>query len=182
MLATVPYFKRHTLKPLGNSAGNMNNVLQVGLEQGDSKPFWRYVLAHRKGFSGVTPLFQKGKLITDRLKWAKILNNQFVSVFIKENNSDMSNLHGSDFPDLHELFISRDGVEKLLSGIQASKDLGPDLIPCLFLKELAHKFWLSYLNNPYRTESSHPTGKMLMWLLSSKRVSEIWQRTPARFL
>ena len=51
----------------------------------------------------------------------------------------MSNLHGPDFPDLPELFISQDGLEKLLSGIKASKASGPDLIPCRFLKELAHE-------------------------------------------
>ena len=79
------------------------------------------------------------KIDTWQTKRTKILNNQFVSVFTKENDSDVSNLHGPDFPDLPELFISQDGMEKLLSGIQASKATGTNLIPCRFFKELAHE-------------------------------------------
>ena len=111
----------------------------MGLEQSNPKPFWRYVRAQRQDFSGVSPLLQKGKLITDRLKRTNILNNQFVSVFTKENILDIPTLHGPDFPDLPELSISQDGVEKLLNGIKVSKASGPDLIPCRFLKELAHE-------------------------------------------
>ena len=52
-------FKRDTLKAIRRQRWkHMNNVLQVGLEQGDSKPFWRYVRAQRQDFSGVSPLLQ----------------------------------------------------------------------------------------------------------------------------
>ena len=97
----------------------------------------------------------------------------------------MSNLHGPDFPDLPELFISQDGVEKLLSVIQASKASGPDLILCRFLKELAHEIspiLTIIFNTNYRMESSNPTGEMLMLLLSSRRVPIIWWRTTTHFL
>ena len=133
-------FKRDTLKAIRRQRWkHINNVLQVGLEQSDPKPFWRYVRAQRQDFSGVSPLLQKGKLITDRLKQTNILNNQFASVFTKENILDIPTLHGPDFPDLPELSISQDGVEKLLNGIKVSKASGPDLIPCRFLRELAHE-------------------------------------------
>ena len=133
-------FKRDTLKAIRwQRWKHINNVLQVDLEQSDPKPFWRYVRAQRQDFSGVSPLLQKGKLITDRLKRTNILNNLFLSVFTKENILDIPTLHGPDFPDLPELSISQDGVEKLLNGIKVSKASGPDLIPCRFLKELAHE-------------------------------------------
>ena len=61
-------FKRDTLKAIRRQLWkHINSVLQVGLEQSDPKPFWRYVRAQRQDFSGVSPLLQKGKLITDRL-------------------------------------------------------------------------------------------------------------------
>ena len=111
--------------------------MQAGLDKGDSKPFWRYVRAQRQDNSGVSPLLNKGKLYSDNSEKAKILNDQFSSVFTREDTSDIPKLSGQNFPDIAELCISPEGVEKLLRGINPSKASGPDLVPCRFLKELA---------------------------------------------
>ena len=72
----------------------INNVLQLGLDQGDTKPFWKYVRAQRQDNVGVAPLLDNGVLHTDSLSKACILNKQFVSVFTREEVTDIPKLHG----------------------------------------------------------------------------------------
>ena len=82
-------------------------------------------------------MLNKGKLYSDNSQKAKILNDQFSSVFTREDITDIPKLPGPKFPDMPDLNISREGVEKLLTGINPSKASGPDLIPCRLLKEMA---------------------------------------------
>ena len=112
-------------------------MLQLGLDQGDTKPFWKYVRAQRQDNVGVAPLLDNGVLHTDSLSKACILNKQFVSVFTREEVTDIPKLHGPNYPDITDLGISTEGVEKLLSNLNVSKASGPDLIPCRLLKGLA---------------------------------------------
>ena len=115
----------------------INDVLQLSLDKGDSKPFWRYVKAQRQDNSGVSPLLKEGTLHNDNFEKAQILNDQFSSVFTRENDSDIPHLSGPDYPSISDLHISTEGLEKLLRNIDPSKASGPDLVPCRFLKELA---------------------------------------------
>ena len=68
-----------------------------------------------------------------------ILNKQFVSVFTREEVTDIPKLHGPNYPDITDLGISTEGVEKLLSTLNVSKASGPNLIPCCLLKGLAEE-------------------------------------------
>ena len=52
-----------------------------GLEEGSTKPFWRYVKSLHRDNSGISPITQDGKLHNDPKDKADILNNQFKSVF-----------------------------------------------------------------------------------------------------
>jgi len=58
-----------------------------------------------------------------------------MSVFTVEDSSNTTYLYGPDYPDIEDLTISREGVQKRLSNI--TKASGPDSIPCRFLKELS---------------------------------------------
>ena len=50
-------FKRYTLKAIRKHRWSyINNVLQLGLDQDDTKPFWKYVRAQRQDNVGVAPL------------------------------------------------------------------------------------------------------------------------------
>jgi len=116
-------------------------VLQLGLDQGDTKPFWKYVRAQRQDNIGVAPFLDNGVLHTDSLSKACILNKQFVSVFTREEVTDIPKLHGPNYPDITDLGISTEEVEKLLSNLNVSKVSRPDLIPCrLSLKRLLRRF------------------------------------------
>jgi len=48
----------------------INDVLQLGLDKGDTKPFWRYMRAQRQDNAGVAPLLHNGILHTDSLSKA----------------------------------------------------------------------------------------------------------------
>jgi len=75
------------------------------------------------------PLLHQGVLHTDSLRKAKILNNQFMSVFTVEDSSNTTYLYGPDYPHIEDLTISREGVEKRLSNLNITKSAGPDSIP-----------------------------------------------------
>ena len=115
----------------------INDILQLSLEQGDSRPFWSYIQAQRQDNSGVSPLSKQGVLHTDNLSKAKILNDQFSSVFTREETTNIPHLHNPAYKDISKLHISQEGVEKLLQNVKASKASGPDRVPCRFLTELA---------------------------------------------
>ena len=94
---------------------------------------------NRQNNVGVAPLLDNGVLHTDSLSKACILNKQFVSVFTREEITDILKLHGPNYPDITDLGISTEEVEKLLSNLNVSKASGSDLIPCRLLKGLAEE-------------------------------------------
>ena len=51
---------------------------------------------------------------------ANILNNQFSSVFTKEDTSTIPSLYHSTHPDLARITVSKQGVQKLLGGLLRS--------------------------------------------------------------
>ena len=115
----------------------INGILQTSLNEGNSKPFWRYMYSQGNDGSGVAPLKDNGTLHSDGRDKANILNNQFASVFSDDGTHGEAKLHGPCYPPIGRLDISVNGVEKLLSNINPSKATGPDMMPCRMLKELA---------------------------------------------
>lgn len=61
----------------------LNNVIQEGLSQNNSKPFWKYVKSKRQDNVGVAPLKENGSLCSDSKGKANILIQQFKSVFTR---------------------------------------------------------------------------------------------------
>ena len=130
--------KRDTFKAVRRARWSyVNDILQLSLDSGDSKPFWKYIKSQRQDSVGVSPLKSGGRLFSDSLDKAEILNTQFISVFTKEDSSFIPKLFGPNYPTIDPLIINQNGVEKLLSGLNPSKAAGPDQIPCRILKELS---------------------------------------------
>ena len=75
---------------------------------------WKYVRAQRQDNVGVAPLLNNGVLHTDSLSKACILNKQFVSVFTREEVTDIPKLHGPNYPDITDLGISTEGLRNSL--------------------------------------------------------------------
>ena len=60
-----------------------------------------------------------------------------MSVFTVEDSSNITYLYGPDYPDIEDLTISCEGVEKRLINLNITKASGPDSIRCRSLKELS---------------------------------------------
>ena len=65
----------------------VNNVLESALEEGNSKPFWKYIKSKRTDYIGIVGIKKNGihVLHQDSKSKAELLNDQFKSVFTKEN-------------------------------------------------------------------------------------------------
>ena len=71
-----------------------------GLDEGSTKPFWRYVKSLRRDNSGIGPLKQDGKLHNDPKDKAEILNNHFKSVFTQPSAYEIPEPQGPRAPML----------------------------------------------------------------------------------
>jgi hypothetical protein len=131
-------FKRATTKALNKARWNyINGILQTGIDEGNTKPFWRYIYSQKNDRSGVAPLKEGSTLVSDSKSKAEMLNQQFTSVFTKDDTNGDTVLPGPSYPPIEALQIQTAGVEKLLKNLQPNKAAGPDHIPCRLLKELS---------------------------------------------
>ena len=116
---------------------HVNNQIQSGFEEGSSKPFWQYIKSRRSDNVGVSPLKDHGQLVSDSRGKARILLEQFKSVFTIESGNPPDGKDLKEYPPAGTLQIVESGVLKLLKRINASKSNGPDNIPNRVLKECA---------------------------------------------
>ncbi|RUS79398.1 hypothetical protein EGW08_012836 [Elysia chlorotica] len=81
---------------------------------------------------GVAPLKHKGRLHTLAEDRAKILSDQFKSVYTKDHDSVDKDAapFGPNYPAMAQFAITEAGVLKLLRSVNPSKASGPDRIPC----------------------------------------------------
>ncbi len=113
----------------GNECANRNSNL---------KKFWGYVKSLRRDACGVSPLKKEGITHSSSEAKSEILNQQFASVFTKEDTSEVPEIPGpSPYPDLPPIQVNVQGVSKLLSGLNPHKAMGPDQVHARFLKEVA---------------------------------------------
>ena len=78
-----------------------------------------------------------GFLQSDNKSKAEILNEQFQSVFIKENLNNCPNKGNSPYQTMSDIKINCKGVTKLLKNQNIHKATGPDSIPSFILKSAA---------------------------------------------
>ena len=73
----------------------VNNTINEGLADNNSKPFWRYVKSRKCDNLGVSPLKERGQLQSEAKKKAEILLNQFKSVFSNDTANNMPDMNNS---------------------------------------------------------------------------------------
>ena len=118
----------------------VNNILDKSLEEGSSKSFWKYIKAKRKDNVGVAGIKSNGILHQDSQTKAELLNQQFKSVFTKENREEpLPPLIETSYPSISEITIVEEGVEKLLKNLNVNKASGPDGLPNKILKLCARE-------------------------------------------
>ena len=113
---------------------HINSVIQEGLGNKNSKPFWKYVKCKKQDNIGVSPLKQKGNLISDSKGKADNLVEQFQSVFTKVKDSILPDLSNKKIPSMRNIVIESKGVEKLLSNLKHPKQWDQISSLTLFLK------------------------------------------------
>ncbi|XP_072048916.1 uncharacterized protein [Amphiura filiformis] len=98
-----------------------------------TKQFYGFVKKLKKDSVGIPALKHQGRLISDGIGKAEVLNHQFDSVFTNENN--MENMPKQEaFPPMPEIHVVTEGVAKLLRNLDASKAPGPDRLTPEILK------------------------------------------------
>ena len=106
-------------------------------EDGNPKRFWSYIKSKRCENTGIAPLMEDGILQSDSATKSNMLNDQFVSVFINEDSSDLPDLDTSPHPTVPSFSIDCKGERKLLVNIKPHTACGPDNLPAFLLKEAA---------------------------------------------
>ena len=97
--------------------------------KGNPKKFWSYIKSTGQESAGVSPLKNEdGFLKSDNLSKANILNNQFESVFTKEDTSSLPDKGPSPHPEMPDITVNWKGVHKLLKGLKSFKATGPAFI------------------------------------------------------
>ena len=116
----------------------INNVICETEEDSKhtNKRFWSYVKALKKDSSGVAPLKRDGITYSDSKIKAEILNDQFASVFTRDD-TDEETERNSPFPNMPPITVGLEGVKKLLRNLNPNKASGPDEIPSRLLKAVA---------------------------------------------
>ena len=113
----------------------VNNL--VGDVKANPRHFYQYINSQKKDTQGIPPLKRKnGKGVAQlHLEKAEEFNGQFTDVFNKNEHTQVPLLDRSA-PFMNDIAVSKDGVIKLLKGLNPSKALGPDELHPRVLKEL----------------------------------------------
>ena len=108
-----------------------------------TKKFWKYVKSLRRDNTGTSSLKKDGIAYSDASSKANILNDQFSSVFTREDTTSLPEIMGpSRYPDIDFLQIHPNGVAKLLKDLNPHKAAGPDNVAPTILKECAKELSL----------------------------------------
>ena len=130
---------------LTHSIENLKTVFENNIASDvktNPKQFWKYVNNKTKSKAKISLLNDKdGNEISDDQEKAELLNNHFVSVFTKENTTNMPtfNMDRDDISIVDNIIMSTDHIKKLLLKLNISKASGPDGINGRLLKELCNE-------------------------------------------
>ena len=110
----------------------------------NSKRFRSYIKSKRQEPVGISPLLNKdGFLHSDSQNKAEIWNNQFQSVYTKEDTTTLLDKGNSTIKSMNDIYITENGVIKLLKDLSPHKASGPDQIPTRLLKLYASELALA---------------------------------------
>lgn len=112
----------------------LQDVISGNLKQ-DPKRFFTYVKSRKQDYVGVSSLLDgNGFLQSDTTARADILNDQFRSVYTKEDMNTMPDKGPSPHPSMPRITFRTPGISKLLHKLNPFKAAGPDSIPTHILK------------------------------------------------
>ena len=99
------------------------------------KHYWSYVKSKGQESIGVAPLkIKDGFLQSNNQREAEILNQQFSSVFTRDDDSSTPLKGNSPYPAMPDIQINKKGVQKLLKDLNQHRATGPNEVPSRILK------------------------------------------------
>ena len=103
----------------------MNNF--VGDVKANPRDFYRYINSQKKDTQGIPPLKKRNGsgIAQSEFEKAEEFNGQFSDVFTKSEYKQVP-LMDRSAPFMHDIVVTKEGVTKLLKGLNPSKALGPD--------------------------------------------------------
>ena len=117
-----------------------DHVQNLISEDKSTKKLWNYIKSQRKEETGIADLTENNKHISNAKEKADLFNKQFSNVFSSPCDKEYPPADLSAEPNtLNSITVSKNGVLKLLLGINESKATGPDDIPGKLLKSCAHE-------------------------------------------
>ena len=102
----------------------------------NNKRFWSLVKQLKKNYQSVPTLSVENELKTSPSSKAEALNQQFYSVFTRENNN-IPPIGFTKFTNMANIEFTTQGIVKILRELKPGKSAGPDNIPTWVLKEFA---------------------------------------------
>ena len=106
-----------------------------------NKKMWSYIKKIGQDLVGISDLKdEQNTLTSDPVKKAKLVHNQFDSVFSDDAKKITPVLEKEDrLPSMKPIKVTHNGILKLLLNIDPNKAVGPDQVPGHFLKLCAHE-------------------------------------------
>ena len=99
------------------------------------KNLFSYIKSQKSESSNIATLRQNGQLHSDTKTKANILNEQFQKAFTPATDDPIPNKGQSQYPQMPNIIITENGINKLLQNINIHKASGPDNIHGRILKE-----------------------------------------------
>ena len=112
----------------------------VGDVKANPKDFYRYINSQKRDAQGIPPLKKRngGGVAQSESEIAAEFNGQFTDVFTKSEYSQVPLLDRSA-PFMEDIVVTKEGVTKLLKGLNPSKALGPDELHPRVLKGIGYR-------------------------------------------
>ena len=114
----------------------MNNL--VGDVKANPRDFYRYINSQKKDTQGIPPLKKRNGsgIVQSEFEKAEEFDGQFSESEYKSEYKQVP-LMDRSAPFMHDIVVTKEGVTKLLKGLNPSKSLGPNELHPRVLKELA---------------------------------------------
>jgi hypothetical protein len=102
----------------------INGKISEGLASNKTKPFWSFVKSRRQDNAGVSPLKDRGHLVSDSQSKARLLLQQFKSVF-SSSDDILPPVNSPPASPIEQITVTPAGVEKLLRDLNPAKNSWP---------------------------------------------------------